>query len=188
MAYHSDSHRRRSIRLPGYDYSQDGAYFVTICAYGRECVFGNITDDEMFLNTLGCIVSEEWERTSLIRPSVELDEYVVMPNHIHGIIVIHRINVGATRRVAQPPEAARSGPMPDSIGAIVGQFKSMAAKRINRVRQTPGASVWHRNYYERIVRDETSLNAIRQYILSNPAQWMTDHENPAVHAKNHPIP
>jgi REP element-mobilizing transposase RayT len=203
-----DNHQRRSIRLSDYDYTQEGAYFVTICTHQHVCLFGDVIDAEVMLSTLGCVVLEEWERTALSRPYVTLDEFVVMPNHVHGIIIIDygvaklpdvtkSRDVGATRRVAQPdpiyvsdaqpsPRATHrvaptrpNGPVPGSIGAIVGQFKSISAKRINRIRETPGAPAWQRNFYEHVIRDEKSLNAIREYIQYNPARWAEDQENPA---------
>ncbi len=179
---------RRSIRLKGYDYTQPGAYFVTICTHGREMLFGQVVNGEMILNEWGQIVWEEWFRTAHVRPYVRLydDEFVVMPNHIHGIIWIvatdtpHEMRppVGATRRVAPTDERPR-GPLPCSLGAIIGQFKSIVTKRINARRGTPGAPVWQRNYYEHIIRTERALNAIRHYIAANPRRWHLDRDNPA---------
>lgn len=122
MRYDPDKHHRRSIRLHGYDYAQAGAYFVTICTQNRECLFGDIEDGEMRLNDYGRVVEEEWLRTATIRREVELDAFIVMPNHVHGIIVINaerrsQANVGATRRVAPTPRP--KGPAPNSLGAIL---------------------------------------------------------------------
>ncbi len=177
--------RRKSIRLKEYDYTQPGAYFVTICTYRRAHLFGQVVDGEMRLNAFGKIVWEEWFRTAQVRPYVELfeNEFVVMPNHIHGIIWIVEHDVGATRRVAptsrrvapQPPR----GPVPQSLGAIIAQFKSVVTKRINTLRGTPGAPVWQRNYWEHVIRTERALNAIRRYIIENPARWHLDRYNPA---------
>ncbi len=182
-------YHRRSIRLHGYDYTQPGAYFVTICTEGRACWFGEVRDGKMQLNALGEIVREEWFRTADVRPNVVLyrDEFVVMPNHVHGIIWIVEDDgaavVGATRRVAPTtrvaPTAPPHGPVSGSVGAIIGQFKSAVTKRINAQRGTPGAPLWQRNYYEHIIRDEESLNRIRQYILDNPRRWAYDRNNPA---------
>lgn len=182
------THRRRSIRLQGYDYTQAGAYFITICTQDRACLFGDIVDGEMRLNPFGHIVLEEWQRTALVRPHVTLDAFVIMPNHIHGIIVINddANPVGATRRVApttMTPEIVRAGPASGSVGAIVGQFKSAATKRINALRGAPRAPVWQRNYYEHIIRDDESLNRIRQYIGQNPLRWDLDRENLAATAR-----
>ena len=177
--YDPEKHHRRSIRLPGWDYRSRGAYFVTIATQGRECLFGEVVDGEMVLSDFGNVVVEEWERTAQLRPYVRLDAFVVMPNHVHGIIWIvdddTAMVVGAQRRCAPttPPNV-----LPRSLGAIVRAFKSAVTKRINLMRETPGAPVWQRNYYERIVRNEQELNATRQYILDNPINWQGDTENP----------
>ena len=183
MTFDPQKHHRRSIRLKGYDYTQPGAYFITVVTHDRECLFGEIVDGEMRLNEFGEIVRTEWFKTAVVRPYVMLypDEFVMMPNHTHGIIWI--VDVGATRRVAPPPIAPSPvappiihprGPMAGSVGAIIGQFKSITAKRINTLRNIPGQPVWQRNYYEHIIRDERALNAIRRYILNNPANWTKD--------------
>jgi putative transposase len=185
-------HSRRSVRLQGYDYSRSGAYFMTICVRDRECLFGEIADGKMELNPFGKIVSEEWKGTFQIRHELKMDEYVIMPNHFHGIIVIRDVPVGATRRVAHNATTVNTGeratqrvaptngtgPESGSIGAIIGQFKSISTKRINRLRNTPGHPVWQRNYYDHIIRDEKSLFQIRTYIRNNPSNWDSDEENP----------
>ncbi len=179
--YDANRHRRRSIRLIGYDYTQPGAYFVTIVTHERGCLFGKVVNGAMQLNPLGEIVRAEWFKTAELRPYVRLDEreFVVMPNHIHGIIWIvdddDNDDVGATRRVA--PTIPR-GPIPRSIGAIIGQFKSAVTKRINAMRNRASAPIWQRNYYEHIIRNDSSRNRIRQYILENPLRWHLDRENP----------
>lgn len=174
-------HTRRSIRLKGHDYSQPGAYFVTVCTQDRACLFGEVTDGEMRLNPAGQLVERGWCAIPDHFPLARLDSFVVMPNHVHGIIVLS--NVRATHasppRDPAPPGRPR-GPQRHSIGAIVGSFKSAVTKNINASRGTPGAPVWQRNYYEHVVRDEGSLNRIRQYILDNPAQWAMDRDNPLV--------
>ncbi len=185
MPYDPERHHRRSIRLKGYDYTQPGAYFITICTHDRACLFGEVVEGQMRLNDFGQVVKEEWFRSAEIRKEIRLfaDEFVVMPNHIHGIvwIVEHGVaamrvmgGVGATRRVAPTPPR---GPVSGSIGAIVGQFKSITTKRINALRGTPGAPVWQRNYYEHIIRNEDALHRIRQYIATNPLRWHFDREN-----------
>jgi len=166
--------RRRSRRLKGYDYSQSGAYFITICTHNRECTFGHILDGEMGLNDAGRIVAEEWMKSADIRNEIELDAFVVMPNHVHGIIVIDCR--GTARRA---PTYERFGkPAAGSIPTIVRAFKSACTKRINELRGAPGAKLWQRNYYEHVIRDESDLNRIRQYILDNPARWAEDENNP----------
>jgi REP element-mobilizing transposase RayT len=132
----------------------------------------------MVLNEFGRVVWEEWFRTAAVRPNVELfeNEFVVMPNHIHGIIWIVGEPVGAPRRVA-PTDGHAHGPMSGSLGAMIGQFKSIATKRINALRGTPGTRVWQRNYWEHIIRTERTLNAVRRYIAENPLRWHLDRYN-----------
>ena len=170
-------HHRRSIRLRQYNYAQEGAYFVTICTHKRQCLLGTIADGVAQLNECGEIVRDEWLRTGTARFNVSMDTFLVMPNHLHGIIFV----TGQDIRRGDPagrPYTRPHGPNPGSVGAMVGQFKSIAAKRINALRHTPGARVWQRNYYEHVVRNEGDLNEIRQYVLNNPAQWDLDEENP----------
>jgi len=166
-------HHRRSIRLKGYDYTHPGVYFVTIVAFGQEPIFGRIVEGEMELNQLGEIILEEWFKTAQIRPEIELDEFVVMPNHVHGIIWI----VGARRRRAPTLEDFRK-PVPGSIPTIVRSFKSTVTRRINLLRKTSAAPVWQRNYYEHVIKSEKELGQIRQYIRDNPLKWETDQEYP----------
>jgi putative transposase len=177
--YNPEKHHRRSIRLRDYDYSQTGAYFVTICSWNRECIFGDILDGDIRLNEFGQIVKKEWLQTGDIRHNLELDEFIIMPNHIHGIIVLNDI-VGATRRVARNWAIHRIAPtlQSNSIGSIIGQFKSIVSKQINLIRNTPGFPVWQRNYYEHIIRNEDELNRVREYIINNPLQWADDENNP----------
>lgn len=174
MRYRHDKHHRRSIRLSVYDYSQNGAYFVSICTKNRECLFGEIEKGEMRLNDAGQIVFEEWMKTAEIRSNIELDACVVMPNHIHGIIVIE--GRGTARRA---PTVERFGqPVPGSIPTVIRSFKSAVTKRINEMRQTPALQLWQRNYYEHIIRNDDDLSRIRQYIIDNPTRWDMDRENP----------
>ncbi len=191
MRYESREYHRKPIRLKDYDYSQAGAYFITICSAGRDCLFGEVEEDEMRLNEAGKIVADEWKRSAEIRREIELDEFIVMPNHIHGIVIITKPNVGATGRSPLRDDTQRrddndrgrsplrSGPVPKSIGAFVAGFKSATAKRINEMRRTPGVPVWQRNYYEHIIRNEKDLSEIREYIMNNPLKWEWDEENPA---------
>jgi len=191
MAYNPDKHHRRSIRLRGYDYSQPGAYFITICTHDRDCLFGDVIDGVMDLTPYGRIVSDEWHRTEMVRPNVVLDAFVVMPNHVHGIIgivesndergdVSHRGDVSQRRRgvlqYAPTPTTGPSGLQSPSqtVGAIVRGFKGAVTKRINHHRGTPGVPVWQRGYYEHIIRNERALNRIRRYIIENPLHWPND--------------
>ena len=172
MSDHQQRFNRQSIRLKEYDYTQQGLYFVTICTIERLMMFGDVRGGKMELNFCGEIVRDEWLKTPVVRKYVELDEFVVMPNHFHGIL---KITVGATRRVAPTTENSR-GPIRGSIGAIVGQFKSAVTKRINELNQSR-RFIWQRNYYEHVIRDENDLNRIRQYISDNPMNWETDRNN-----------
>jgi len=171
-------HHRRSIRLRGHDYSQSGFYFITVCTAQRECLFGNIVDGEMVLNEYGQMVRDEWAKTASIRREITLDEYVIMPNHFHGILVIADGRgdrpVARTKTNSVAGTKPQSGPMPRSIGAFVAGFKSAVTQRINTKRQTPRQPVWQRNYYEHIIRNDAELNNIREYIRNNPAQWELD--------------
>ena len=171
MKFDRQKHHRRSIRLKEYDYSQAGAYYVTINLQNRECLFGEIVDSEMILNEAGIMIIEQWKALLERFPNIELDIYQIMPNHFHGIIVI----VGATLVVAQ-----ESNP---TLGNIIGAFKSITThKYIKGVDNKNWAQfykrLWQRNYYEHVVRDEKDLNRIRDYIQSNPANWNEDEENP----------
>ncbi len=171
---------RHSIRLPGHDYCQNGIYFVTLCVQNRECLFGEIHGGRMRLNEAGEIVKKEWLTTALIRTYVSLDAYVIMPNHLHGILVVNS-PVGATRGLPLPENTTLSkpGPRSQSLGAIIALFKSMTGRRINESRATPGVRVWQRNYHDHIIRHTDALNRIRRYIVMNPLKWEKDRENPS---------
>jgi REP element-mobilizing transposase RayT len=172
MTYDPDIHHRRSIRLKDYDYSQPGAYFVTVCTHNRECLFGTVTDGNMIPSKTGDIVAFCWHDLPAHYPHITIDAFVVMPNHIHGIIILrHPDNVGAGLKPA--PTMQRHG-----LPEIVRGFKTFSARRINAVRITPGMPLWQRNYYEHVIRDERDLNAIREYIVGNPVGWDRDDDNP----------
>jgi REP element-mobilizing transposase RayT len=165
--------------LRGYDYTHPGGYFVTIVTYHRVCVFGEIRGEMVRLNEWGEIARAEWLKTSVIRDGIELDEFVVMPNHIHAIITITQCGggfVGAQRRCA-PTHTPITNVNPGSIGAIIRAYKSVVTSRINQSRGTPGVPVWQRNYWEHIVRNDDDLSRIREYIRNNPDGWETDGEH-----------
>jgi REP element-mobilizing transposase RayT len=179
MKFDPEKHHRRSIRLKNYDYSQPGYYFLTICTYQRQSWFGEIKNDRMYLNQIGKIVAEEWINTRKIRPNFQLDEWVIMPNHLHGIVIIDEniLDLGERNRNIL---GARNAPLrqePNSISSFVAGFKSGVTKRINLLRNNRDIPIWQRNYYESIIRDEQSLVAIREYILNNPFQWKKDPDN-----------
>ncbi|MEP7134995.1 MAG: transposase [Chloroflexota bacterium] len=171
MKFDPQKHHRRSIRLKDYDYSQTGAYYVTIDVQNRECLFGEIVDDEMVLNEAGKMIEEQWLALVERFPCIELDVYQIMPNHFHGIIVFVRATLVVARENAP------------TLGDIVGAFKSITTHAYiqgvdNQHWSRFYKQLWQRNYYEHVVRDEADLNRIRDYIQSNPANWDEDEENP----------
>ncbi len=198
-------HHRRSVRLKGYDYAAAGAYFLTLCAQGRHNLFGEIVDGEMLLNSLGAIVAEEWTRTPGVRREVVLDAYIVMPNHLQGIVLIDserakmRAAVPRTGRMPyerMPDERMPDGRMPDgrmpdgrmpyaptlwspaqTVGSIVRGFKAVVTRRVGTLCGTPDVRVWQRNYYEHVIRDDGDLDRIRAYIANNILRWAEDEDN-----------
>jgi putative transposase len=211
MKYESDRHHRRLVRLRGYDYAREGAYFITVCAQERQCLFGEIVDGEMRLNEAGRMVQAVWEELSIHCPGAKGDRFVVMPNHFHGIIVLVGAGPRACPDAGLPPVDAGPRACPDggprvdaephrlekgqpqgvaptlSLPDVVHRFKTLTTKRyadgVKQLGWPPfRGRLWQRNYYEHVVRDEESLNRIRQYILDNPARWEFDRENPAATA------
>ncbi len=188
---------RRSIRLKGYDYSQSGAYFLTICSQNRECLFGDIINGEMIPNEAGRMVKMVWNEIPSCYPSINVDAFVVMPNHIHGIIFIVGAgpracpDSGQSRADGQPQNGQPQGVAPTlSLPDVVHRFKTMTTKRYTDGVKQNGwprfeGKLWRRNYYEHIIRDERELNRIREYIVNNPAQWDMDRENPDMAVMNH---
>ncbi len=181
----SQNHHRRSIRLQGYDYAQAGAYFITVCTQNRHHLFGKIIDGKMALNDVGGIVADEWMKTAEIRNNIKLDEWVIMPNHFHGILIIESRSTGTARRA--PTDARRpptrtpteqfGKPVSGSLPTIIRSFKSAVTKRVNEIRNMPGAKLWQRNYWEHIIRNENEYHRIAQYIHDNPAKWENDRLN-----------
>ena len=177
---------RRSIRLGSYDYSYPGAYFVTVCAARRGLLFGWISDSRVLENANARIVRDCWLDLPNHYPHVSLDKFVVMPDHIHAIIVLldtHR--VGDVRAGLKPAptdgDAVEDAGVRHGLPEIVRALKTYSARRINATRGTPGASVWQRGYYERSVRNERELDLTRKYITSNPRNWRTDREHNKTH-------
>lgn len=170
------SHHRRSIRLKGNDYTSEGGYFITLVTHERKNLFGEISGDEMHLNPIGEIACEEWFRTAALRPYVALfdDEFIVMPNHIHGIIWLSDL-VGAYCNTPLPYQSFHSPGI--GIGAIIRGYKSSVTKRINELLNTPSSPVCQRNYYEHIITTGREYDAIVEYIQNNPRNWASDQEN-----------
>jgi REP element-mobilizing transposase RayT len=159
MDVHIPLPNRRTARLNNFDYASCGAYFVTVCTYERACTLGDITNQAVVLTEIGAIVDQCWRAIPTHFPTATLDTHVVMPNHVHGTILLE----------------ARGGP---TLGEIVRAFKARATVNTRRhaVAMRP---IWQRNYYEHVIRNDADLNRIRQYIADNPTNWETDHENPA---------
>ena len=166
---------RRSNRLRGYDYGGAGLYFVTICAYRHACLFGAIRSGDMILNELGRLVEEFWLKIAETRANTTLDAFVVMPNHLHGIIGIVGNERCRIRAISQEGDASRATTLASgSLGATVGQFKSAVTKQSRALARPPTSRIWQRSYYEHIIRYESALDEIRKYILFNPARWADD--------------
>ncbi len=206
MTDDSARHHRRSIRLKGYDYTQAGAYFVTLVTAGREYIFGEIKDNEMVLNNIGQLVSILWQALPIHFP-IALGYWVVMPNHLHGIIILRPVDLGILDQTANvhvrgeagrleiicepnislppasPLRAASQNSRPHgtacgSLAAVVQNFKSLTTRRVNALRNTPAAPLWQRNYFEHIIRSDDEWDQISRYIHSNPLRWAEDVENP----------
>lgn len=179
LRYNRAIHHRRSIRLKEYDYSQEGAYFVTICTWNRECLFGDIVNGEVLLNEYGRVVEEYIDGIKERFDNVHIEEFVVMPNHLHGIImieqsvgIIHELSLQAS--FAERCKQRRKMLLPK----IIGWFKMNTSKSINQMRDSEGRPVWQKNYYEHVVRNEKELRSIQEYIINNPLQWDLDENNP----------
>jgi len=181
MKFDTQKHHRRSIRLKEYDYAQPGAYFITIVTYQRDCLFGEIVNEEMILNEYGNIVDDCWCAIPEHFPNVELGGYMVMPNHVHGIIVINDradTNVSARRgTIYRAPTEQFGKPVIGSIPTIIRTFKSAVTRRIGRELNATG--IWQRNYYEHVIRNHEDWDRIHRYIESNPSMWAEDEENPS---------
>jgi len=161
---------RQSLRLAGWDYSSDGAYFVTISTCDRRHLFGEVVNGHVSLNDAGNLVADSWRWLAQNYSHVLLDEWCVMPNHLHGILVLsgdgHDSGRGGSRTAPTPKRKP--------IGRLIGAFKTVSTKQINLRRQTPGARVWQRDFWEHVVRDAAEMDRIRLYIKNNPANWETD--------------
>ena len=185
MSYDPEIHHRRSIRYKGYDYASAGAYFVSVVVQGRLCLFGRVVDGEMRLNGAGEMVRRVWDGMPERFPFIGLDEFVVMPNHVHGVVffrqVVVTVGVAAMASTGAPARAPTRGA--PTFGEVVGAFKSVTTVEYGRGVREAGwqrydGRLWQRNFYERVIRDERELNLIREYIVRNPMNWESDRENP----------
>jgi len=197
MSYNPNIHHRRSIRLKGYDYSQAGLYFITICCENRECRFGEIVENEMILNECGMVANNEWVKLSDRFANFELDVFQIMPNHMHGIIVLNNVGAGFTpaqndgivqngntQNEIKNDDDIRAGASPaPTVSDIVGAYKSLVANGCLDIWKSKWAGVnpaptmgklWQRNYHEHIIRNEQSYQTISNYIINNPTKWNED--------------
>lgn len=173
--------QRRSIRLPNFDYSGNATYFITVCAFNRWSLFGAITDGRMSLTDLGHIVKNELAASLHIRRELDIHHSVVMPNHLHVLLTITPPHSDAPIIPVAPSIDGHHAPgkrAPRSLGSFVAGFKGAATKRIREIKQDPDFAVWQRNYYEHVVRNETSFQKIWEYIDTNPQRWEQDRGNP----------
>jgi putative transposase len=190
MKFNPEIHHRKTIRLRNYDYSQKGIYFVTICCRNKESLFGKIINELMIFNDMGKIADQYWQEIPQHYPNVYLDEYIIMPNHIHGILIIEQQAVGANDHspydhfpkklsLSQHCWANNYPPLrygtSKTIGAIIRGYKIGVTKWFRK--NTNNYLVWQRNYYEHIIRNEKSLEQIRRYIINNPFNWQYDELN-----------
>ena len=165
MKFDPNLRSRRSIRLQGYDYTQPGAYFITSCSWQRQCLFGDINNGKMQLSRSGEVVKFNWFNLTRVYPHVNLDAFVIMPNHVHGIIVLTDKEVATSKRHGLPE--------------IVRGLKTFSARRINQLSNNNGTPVWQRGYYEKVIQNEQSLQNIREYIVNNPLGWEKDEMHPS---------
>ena len=163
---------RKTTRLPDFDYSAPANYYVTICAYQNRCLFGKVIDRSVILSPVGLIIQREWLATPGIRPDVILDEFCIMPNHVHLVF-----KSGEESRAVQSKSgltrAARS------LGSLIGQFKSTVTKCVREMVGSARFTVWQDGFYDHVVRDTKDLERIRRYVRSNPERWQFDRENPS---------
>jgi len=208
MKFDPRKHHRRSIRLKDYDYSSEGAYHVTIVTQGRECLFGEIIDKEMYLSNYGEIVRKWWDDIPVHFPNVKTGAFVIMPNHTHGNIFIFEERRGEVVSPRDHPNQEnqnikdmetshqdgeslqhgtethnRGGETPPlhhpTLGQIIAYFKYQSTKEMNKIETEKSITkFWQRNYYEHIIRNEKELKQKTDYILDNPSRWDEDEENP----------
>ena len=173
VEYDPQIHHRRSTRLAGYDYSQAGAYFITVCTHNRDLL--------LQVHHVQEVISSSWHTLPVRFPSVTLDEFVTMPNHMHGIIILRGAASGTLTDRALGGGAADRGAASGAptLGRVVCAFKSVSAVAANNALDRSGQPFWQRNYYEHVIRDEEELNAVRRYIRENPLKWSDDPDNPA---------
>ncbi|HBG77428.1 MAG TPA: transposase [Phycisphaerales bacterium] len=172
-----NKYRIESARLNNWDYSSNGYYYITICTYNREWLFGNIADGKMQLSAIGEIVLQGWNDSFAMRKELFCDEFIIMPNHIHGIVIIKKIDNTEMHNCDNMETHSRASLRAKSISSFVAGFKSAMTKRINEFRQIPGIPVWQNRFYDHIIRNEESLYQTREYVVNNPMNWESDEIN-----------
>ncbi|MCL2417099.1 MAG: transposase [Bacteroidales bacterium] len=175
MRYNPNIHNRRSIRLKNYDYSQPGLYFITICVRNSKHLFGKIQNGRMILNEYGEIATQCWLKIPQHFPNTILHEFVIMPNHVHGIIQIYNVHVGANNYLPLQPRPKLKHGTSQTIGSIIRGFKNGVTKQLNQFECF--GTIWQRNYFEHIIRNSQSYQYIANYIVNNPTTWETDQFN-----------
>ncbi len=171
MTLYRKRYRIESIRLPNYDYSQEGKYFITICTHNRQHLFGKIVNRKMQLSEFGKTAQFCWEQMPEHFNFVTLDEFVIMPNHVHGIIVLNDNN---KIDISNNTKEEFSKSVPGSVPTIIRSYKSAVTKKINELRKTLGEKVWQSGFYDRIIKDQTELYFVQKYIKNNPHNWNED--------------
>jgi len=170
MTLFDNKYRIESARKQGWDYADNGYYFVTICTKDRQHFFGEIENGEMILNEYGKIVQEEWEKSFEIRKELFCDAFIIMPNHIHGIVILEKDDILHVETHGR----ASLHRSPKSISSFVAGFKSVVTTRINQIRKTPKMPLWQPRFHDHILRDEIELYNVRNYIANNPRNWYDD--------------
>ncbi|MFH1010352.1 MAG: transposase [bacterium] len=170
----------KSVRLPHYDYASPGAYFLTLCTHNKECLLGMVADGIMHLSECGRIIEREWLRSANLRKEVGIGDFVIMPNHLHGIVLISE-NDRAHGRAALPDVYRRDsrGREAHSVSSFVAGFKSYTTKLVNELRKTPGARLWQPNYFEHVIRNDAQLSRACEYVQTNPLRWELDKYHPS---------
>jgi putative transposase len=186
MAFDPEIHHRRSVRMPAFDYAGSSYYAVTICTQDKACLFGDVVDWKMRLNDVGEMINENWLALRHRFSFVKLDEYIIMPNHLHGIIGF--VGAGLAPPACNttiPGEGVDAGDPRVAptrkivLGEVIGAFKSITTIAINRLFGDVGQKIWQRNYYEHVIRNEHDLMTHHDYIVNNPARWQLDEYNPS---------
>jgi putative transposase len=173
MTSYKGRYHNESIRKPGYNYGSNGEYFITLNTHNRDLLFGKIENGKMVLSEIGNIVHSEWLKSFEIRSELQCDVWVIMPDHLHAIISINKENQDIVRNEEENRKnygvAYRP---PNSISSFVAGFKSAATRHINEIRKTPGKPVWQSRFYDHIIRNSNELERIRNYIISNPCNYL----------------